>query len=201
VSPEKKQEIPEDTDDRIEQLIATVDSMRRELGTFRELLERPPAPEKMQTGAIERATDEFRKLPDNSEDALRWGFIGAWGKGGAQGAQHAAYSINTTSIDAFLDDTADEDASAFAAIFQNPHTIGICKHLFRCGGGATLGEIETGCDLSEEEFAEAIKPLLEWHFVEWKEKRLEANGQGVNFALTLIGMTKEGIKHKTNKWD
>ena len=201
MSPDQTKETSGDPDDRIEQLIATVNSMRQELGAFREILEHSPTPGKTHTGAIERAAGEFRKLPEDSEDALRWGFIGAWGKGGAQGARHAAYSINTTSIDAFLDDTTDEDISAFTAVFLHPHTIRICKHLFRRGEGATREEIENGCNLNEEEFAEAVKPLLEWHFVEWKEKRLESNGQGINFALTLIGMTKEGIKHKTNKWD
>jgi len=201
VPPEKTQDVPQNSNDRLEQLIATVDSMRQELGSFRKLIEHSPPPGATHTGAIERAANEFRKLPDDSEEALRWGFIGAWGKGGAQGAQHAAYSINTTSLDAFLDDTTDEDISAFTTVFLNPHTIRICKHLFRCGGGATQQELERSCNLNAEKLAEAAKPLLDWHFVEWKGERLKANGQGVNFALTLIGMTKEGIKHKTNKWD
>jgi hypothetical protein len=36
----------------------------------------------------------------------------------------------------------------------------------------------------------AIRPLFEWRFVELKGDWVEASGQGVNFAITLIEMAE-----------
>jgi hypothetical protein len=191
------------SEEKVEQILEEMLSLRRELSEIRQLLEQSHSTSDQAIGSLERAVEEYRRLPSDDEDAIRWGFIGAWGRGGTKGAQHASYSIQTTSIGLFLDSTPNEEIVAFAKVFTNPNTIELCKYLFR---NRNKGKVEKEmlkreCNLSEEELAAAIRPLLEWRFVEWKEEQLEAISQGVNFALTLIEMAKEGIKQKTNKWD
>lgn len=185
----------------LEQIVKDICWLREEVMTIRQLLEESTGDRAI--GSLERAVEEYRRLPSDDENAIRWGFIGAWGRGGAKGAQHAAYSIQTISIDAFLDSTPSEEIAAFAKVFTNPNTIEICKYLFRIRnkGKVEKETLKRGCNLNEEELAAALKPLLEWRFVEWKEEQLETVSQGVNFALTLIEMANVGIKQKTNKWD
>jgi len=143
----------------------------------------------------------YRQLPENQENGFRWGFIGAWGKSGHKGTAHAAYSINTTTVDGFLDTTDNEEVTAFVEIFTNPNTVAVCKYIFRHSENTTAEEIQKGCRLTAKEVTDALAPLLEWHFIEQKNQQFKADGQGINFCLTLISMTKEAIKHKTNKWD
>lgn len=188
------------SEEKIEQILGEMLSLRRELSEIRQLLEQSHSTSDQAIG-LERAVEEYRRLPSDDENAIRWGFIGAWGRGGTKGAQHAAYSIQTTSIGLFLDSTPNEEIVAFAKVFTNPNTIEICKCLFRNSRKVEKEALKRGCNLNEEELAAALRPLLEWRFVEWKEEQLEAISQGVNFALTLIEMAKEGIKQKKNKWD
>ncbi len=113
-------------------------------------------------------------------------------------------SIHTSSQEDYFDDpdASDDNVAAFAAAFADPNTIKICKYLFR-GGGRSREEIKEKCDLSDEELDAAVEPLLEWYYAEWRDGKLETsgpglNGQGVNYAVTLVGMTKVAVDNKEN---
>jgi len=173
-----------------EQVMSEINSLREELVTIRQLLER--------SHSIDRAIEEYRFLPSNIEKPIRWGFIGAWGKGGSKSVVHA----HTTTEDDFFNDpdASEENVAALVAAFTNPNTIKVCRYLFR-GGERSREELKKGCSLSDEELDVAVKPLLEWRFVAWKDGRLEhkgpdLNGQGVNYAVTLIGMAKTAFAYK-----
>ena len=190
-----------------EQVMQEIGSLREELVTIRQLLERTDAAEVSPTSTLQRAAQEYRRLPSGDRNAIRWGFMGAWGAAGSQGAAHLGYSIMTTTQEDFFDTprASDENVAAFAAAFTNPNTIGICKYLFRNDypyrndKKATRAEIKQGCNLNDEELDAALKPLLEWSLVEWKDDKLEIGPHGVNWAVTLIGMTKQAsYQRETN---
>ena len=173
-----------------EQVMSEIGSLREELVTIRQLLERGHS--------IDRAIEEYRYLPSNQENPIRWGFIGAWGKGGSNCVVH----LHTTTEDEYFNDpdTSEENVAALAAAFTNPNTIKVCRYLFR-NREHSREEIKKGCNLNDEELDVAVKPLLEWRFVAWKDGILERsgpdlNGQGVNYAVTLIGMTKTAFAYK-----
>ena len=112
-----------------EKVTKEIDSLREELITIRHLLEQSYSPDQAppQSDQLSRIFQEYRKFPLDAADPIRWGFIGAWGRGGA----HLATSVLFTSVDNFLSKNSNETVAAFAHIFSDPRVIGICKCLFR----------------------------------------------------------------------
>ena len=74
-----------------EQVMEDISSLREELVTIRQLLERGHS--------LERAIEEYRYLPSDLKNPIRWGFIGAWRKEGS----HLAYSIITVPENDYFD--------------------------------------------------------------------------------------------------
>ena len=166
-----------------------IDLLREELITIRHLLEQSYSPDQSlpQSDQLSRVFQEYRKFPLDTEDPIRWGFMGAWGRGGA----HLATSVVSTSVDNFLSKNSDETVAAFARVFSDPRVIGICKFLFRREDPVLREQVKQACDLSDEELDTALEPMLEWHFVRWQDNKLQKIAHGVNWAMTLIGMTSE----------
>lgn len=171
-----------------EQVMGEIGSLREELATIRQLLERGHS--------LNQVIEEYRYLPSNLENPIRWGFIGAWRKGGLS----CGYSIITLTEDDFFDKphASDEIVAAFAATFTNPNTIKICKYLFR-NEDHSRESIMKACQLSDEELDAAVKPLLEWHLAEWKDGSLESVEHGVNYVVTLVGMAQVAFDNKASR--
>ena len=150
--------------------------------------------------SVQRAVKEFRRLPEDDERMIRWGFIGAFGKDGVDGAEHWACSIHTMKQEEYFNgpNASDENIAVFADAFTNPHTIRICKHLFFRQGNekTTREEIKRECDLTNKELDAALEAFLEWRFVAWAGEELLILGHGMNWVITLIGMTKEAINQR-----
>ena len=153
--------------------------------------------EESASDSVERAVKEFRRLPEDDGQMIRWGTIGAFGEVGVDGAQHMAASILTMKQEEYFNrpDANDENVAVFADAFANPHTIRICKYLFFHGSEkATREEIKRECNLTNKELDAGLEAFLDWRFVEWKdEKLLMLSSHGMNWVITLIGMTKAAI--------
>ncbi len=180
-------------DEFSEKVMDEIGSLREELTAIRKLLEREHS--------LNKAVQEYRALSWAVEKPIRWGFIGAWEKGGSS----CATSVHSTTEDDFFDspDAGDEGVAAFAAAFTDPNTIKICKHIFR-EGRRSREEIRKACNLSDEELDAAVKPMIEWYFAKWKDGKLETggpglNGQGVNYAVTLISMAKVAVDSREHR--
>jgi hypothetical protein len=171
-----------------EKVMSEIGSLREELVTIRQLLERGHS--------IDRAIEEYRFLPSNIEKPIRWGYIGVWGKGGS----NLAYSIITLPENEYFDKPqgCDENIAAFAKAFTNPNTIKVCKYLFR-NGEHSRESIMKACQLSDEELDAAVKPLLEWHFAEWKDRSLESVDHGIYYVVTLVGMVQVAFDNKIRR--
>ena len=163
--------------------------LREELIAIRHLLEQSYSPDQLpaRSDQIPRYAQEYRKFPIDAEDPIRWGFIGAWGRGGA----HLAMSVLSTSVDTFLAKSSNEAVAAFAQAFSDPRVIGICKCLFRSEDPVPREQVKQVCNLNDEELDTALEPMLEWHFVRWQDDKLQKIAHGVNWAITLTGMTSE----------
>ena len=166
-----------------EQVTKDISSLREELITIRQLLEGIYSPDQ----SLSRAVQEYRKLPLNAKNPIRWGFIGAWRNGGT----HLAMSVWTTSVDNFLAAHSNEDVAAFARVFSDPRVIGICKCLFPSEDPVPRERVKQACNLSDKELDAALEPMLQWHFVEWQDDKLQKIAHGVNWAMTLIEMSGE----------
>ena len=173
-----------------ERVMRDIGSLREELVTIRQLLERGHS--------LDQAIKEYCYLPSDLKNPIRFGFIGAWGKGGSNSIVH----INTNTEDNYFNDPdgSDENVAALAAAFTNPNTIKVCRYLFR-NRENSREDIKKGCNLSDEELDVAVKPLLEWRFVAWKDGRLEHSTSdlgehGVYYAVMLIGFTKSAFAYK-----
>ena len=166
-----------------------INSLREELITMRHLLEQSYSPGQSlpQSDQLSQVFQEYRKFPIDAEDPIRWGFIGAWGRGGA----HFAMSVLSTSVDTFLAKNSDEAVAAFAQVFSDPRVIGICKCLFRTEDPVPREGVKQACNLSDAELDTALELMLEWHFVRWQDDKLQKIAHGVNWAMTLIGMSSE----------
>lgn len=171
-----------------QQVMSEINSLREELATIRRLLERGHS--------LSQAIEEYRYLPSNLEDPIRWGFIGTWGKGGSS----CTYSIMTMNQDGYFEKphSSDEVVADFAAAFTNPNTIKVCKYFFR-NKERSREEIKKGCKLSDEELDAAVKLLLEWYFAEWKDGMLENVEHGVNYVVTLVGMAQVAFDNKVRR--
>lgn len=163
-----------------EQVMSEIGSLREELAAIRRLLELDHS--------LRRVMKEYCYLPPDVENPIRWGFMGAWGKGGSS----SEMDVLTTSQDEFFDHphASDENVAAFAKAFTDPNTIKIWKYLFR-GGKATREEIMKGCNLTDEELDAAVKPLLEGHFAKWMGGKLKRTSH--NYVVTLIAMTRTAV--------
>lgn len=170
-----------------EGVMSEINSLREELSAIRQLMEREHS--------LDNAMREYNYLPSNKNNLIRWGFMGAWGSGGS----NHAHSVITTPMDEYFDNppARDENVAAFAAAFTNPSTIKICKYLFR-GRGRSREEIKEECKLSDAELDDAVKPLLEWRFVEWENERLENIDHGLHYVVTLVGMAKIAVAKRDN---
>jgi hypothetical protein len=180
-------------DEFSERVMGEIGSLREEITAIRQLMEREHS--------LDKAVKEYRVLSSSVEKPIRWGFIGAWGKGGSS----CAISVHSTTEDDYFDspDAGDEGVAAFASAFADLNTIKICKHIFR-EGGRSREEIKKACNLSDEELDAAVKPMIEWYFAEWKDGKLETsgpglNGQGVNYAVTLISMAKVAVDSREHR--
>ena len=178
------------TDERLDQILEELGALRREMESVRQY-----ANEAQKRDGIERAIAEYRRLPSDAADSLRWGFLAAWGRGGSKGAQNSAHSIHTTNIEEFLESTSSDDVAAFARVFADPNTVAVCKCIFRYNG-ATRDQLREDCSLGDAEVDAAIAPLLEWNFVEWREDCLKTMGQGINFCMTILSMAAQGMRQK-----
>lgn len=163
--------------------------LREELTAIRHLLEQSYSPDQLPSHSdqIPRYAQEYRKFPIDAEDPIRWGFMGAWGRGGA----HLAMSVLSTSVDTFLAKNSNETVAGFAQVFSDPRVIGICKCLFNSEDPVPREQVKQACNLSDEELDAALKPMLEWYFVRWQDNKLQKIAHGVNWAMTLIEMTSE----------
>ncbi|RKU09334.1 hypothetical protein C6502_13595 [Candidatus Poribacteria bacterium] len=172
-----------------EKVTKEIDSLREELITIRHLLEQSysPDPSLPQSDQLSRVFQEYRKFPLDTEDPIRWGFMGAWGQGGA----HLATSVLFTSVDNFLSKNSNEAVAAFAQVFSDPRVIGICKCLFRSEDPVPREQVKQVCNLNDEELDTALEPMLEWYFVRWQDDKLQKIAHGINWAMTLIGMSDE----------
>ncbi len=196
------------TDSRIEisrkfgeQVTQDIISVREELATIRQLLARlDPSPSSPAKETVEQAVKEFRQIPEDGGQMIRWGTIGAFGEVGADGAQHMAASILTMKQEEYFNspDANDENVAILADAFTNPHTIRIFKHLFFYGNEKnTREEIKSECDLSDDELDAALEAFLDWRFAEWKDDHsLIYSSHGMNWVITLVGMTKAAIYHR-----
>lgn len=188
------------TDSRIEisrkfgeQVTQDIISVREELATIRQLLKRLDPGD-----SIAQAINEYRKLPLGEGKMIRWGFMGCWGS--TDSPEHLAYSIHTMKQEEYFGtpEVSDGNVAAFADAFTNPHTIQICKRLFfrQSNENATREEIKKECNLSDEELDAALKAFLDWRFIAWNGEELLILGQGMNWVITLIGMTREAINQR-----
>jgi hypothetical protein len=169
-----------------EKVMSEIGSLREELVTIRQLLERGHS--------VDRAIEEYRYLPLNLKNPIRWGFIGAWRKGGS----NIDVDVLTSSEDEFFDHpyASDENVAAFAKAFTNPHTIKVSKYLFR-NRERSREEIKKGCNLNDEELDTAVTPLLELHLAKWQDGSLIKTSH--NYEVTLIGMTKTAFDPEHRK--
>ena len=178
-----------------EQVTQDIVSVREELVAIRQLLKRLDPGD-----SIAQAMNEYRKLPLGlgDEKMIRWGFMGCLGS--ADSPEHSAYSIHTMKQEDYFGtpEVSDGNVASFADAFTNPHTIRICKFLFfrQDNGNATRAEIKRECNLSDEELDVSLEAFLDWRFVAWKGEELLILGQGMNWVITLIGMTREGINQR-----
>lgn len=172
-----------------EKVTREIDSLREELITIRHLLEQSYSPDQplTQSDQFSRVFQEYRKFPPDAKNPIRWGFIGAWGRGGA----HLAMSVLSTSVDTFLAKNSNKAVAAFAQVFSDPRVIGICKCLFRSEDPVPREQVKQVCNLNDAELDTALEPMLEWRFVRWQDDKLQKIAHGVNWAITLIGMTSE----------
>ena len=188
------------TDSRIEisrkfgeQVTQDIISVREELATIRQLLKRLDPGD-----SIAQAMNEYRKLPLGEGKMIRWGFMGCWGS--TDSPEHLAYSIHTMKQEEYFGtpEVSDGNVASFAAAFTNAHSIQICKYLFLRQGNenATREEIKRECSLSDEELDAALKAFLDWRFIAWNGEELLILGQGMNWVITLIGMTREAINQR-----
>ncbi|MDE0299224.1 MAG: RNA polymerase sigma factor [Candidatus Poribacteria bacterium] len=196
------------TDSRIEisrkfgeQVTQDIISVREELAVIRQLLERlDPSPSPPAKDTVEQAVKEFRQIPEDDGQMIRWGTIGAFGEVGADGAQHMAASILTMKQEEYFNspDADDENVAVLADAFTNSHTIRIFKHLFFFGNEKNSREdIRSECNLSDEELDAALEAFLDWGFAEWKDDQsLVYTSHGMNWVITLVGMTKAAIYHR-----
>lgn len=196
------------TDSRIEisrkfgeQVTQDIISVRDELAAIRQLLTRiDPSPSSPASDTVEQAVKEFRQIPEDDGQMIRWGTIGAFGEVGADGAQHMAASILTMKQEEYFNspDANDENVAVLADAFTNPHTIRIFKHLFFHGNDKNTREkIKSECNLSDEELDAALEAFLDWRFAEWKDDQsLIYSSHGMNWVITLVGMTKAATHHR-----
>jgi hypothetical protein len=170
-----------------EQVMSEIGSLREELATIRRLLERKHK--------LDKVIEGYRYLPSDVENPIRWGFIGAWGKGGSK----LEVDVHTTTEDKFFDHpyTSDENVAAFARAFADPNAVKICKYFFRKNSSPSREEIKEGCNLSDEELDAAVKPLLELQLAEWKDGRLRRTSH--NYIVTLIAMTRSAFSSEHRK--
>ena len=184
-----------------EQVTQDIISVREELASIRQVLDRLDRDDPSSTSdSVQRAYNEFRRLPEDDERMIRWGFLGAFGKGGVDGAEHSACSIHTMKQEEYFNspDASDENIAVFADAFTNPHTIRICKYLFfrQDNEKATRDEIKRECNLTNKELDAGLEAFLDWRFVAWKGEELLMLGHGMSWVITLIGMTKEAINQR-----
>jgi len=175
----------ESDDEFGEQVMSEIGSLREDIVAIRQMLERGHS--------LNKAVEEYRYLPSGLENPIRWVYIGVWGKGGSW----CSVNVITTRENDYFDKphASDEIVAEFAAVFSHHNTIKVCKYLFR-NEEHSRKEIKRGCKLSDEELDAAVEPLLGWHFVEWRDDKLESVDQGITYAITLVGMAQVAFDNK-----
>ena len=174
-----------------DEIRSDISGIREEIEEIREILDTQ--------FSLDNAIRRIHHLRDNN--SIRWGIIGAYQF--EKGHKMSVTNIRTTDLDNYFT-TTNEEVLDFIKVYNNAEALTVMRQLFY--GAKTKKELLKSCQLTEEQFDNAIDPLVEAGLLEWAESEqkndevLKGKGHGLNNLLTIMLMAMAmGLKKKMAK--
>ena len=131
-------------------------------------------------------------LPEDTENHVSWGYVGAYQNASNSGNSRIAYWSD--SLDIFLNKAPDSDIVNFASLFTNTTIVAILRQLIE--GNRSISDLANGCDLSESEIESAVQILLDATLVvRTDEDLIKPQNDVISFFLNFVSMTIVHLGH------
>ncbi len=125
------------------------------------------------------------RLPDDSDDIIRWGYGGAYRT--ASGKSSTRGSIWTDNVDNFLSRAPDAEIVNLAKFFTNPVVVAVLRQLV--GGKKSVAVLAKGCGISENEMEKTVEMLIGAALAKRTEDNfIEPKNDAVFYLLNFVGM-------------
>lgn len=131
-------------------------------------------------------------LPEDAENHVAWGYVGAYKPTSNAGKARIAYWSD--SIDIFLNKAPDTEIVNFANLFTNPTIVAILRQLVE--GEKSIVNLAKGSEISENEIEEAVQTLMDATLVARTEDNLiKPQNDVISFFLNFVSMTIVHLGH------
>ena len=134
----------------------------------------------------------LRRLPDNDERAISWGYVGSYRT--SPGKTNARVAFWGDNVDSFLTKAPDTEIVNFASLFTNSTIIAVLRQLV--DGKRSVADLAKGCGISEGEIEKVVQTLMDATLVARTEDNLiEPKNDVVSFFLNFVSMTIVHLGH------
>lgn len=131
-------------------------------------------------------------LPQNTENHVAWGYVGAYKTAFGAGKSRIAYWEDN--FDTFLNEAPDTEIVNFANLFTNPTIVAVLRQLVE--GDKSVADLAKENDTLEDAIEEAVQTLMDATLVARTEENLIAPiNDVISFFLNFVSMTIVHLGH------
>ena len=142
----------------------------------------PPLPHTQRSDALKTLST----LPDDAENHVSWGYVGAYKT--ASDASKSRIAYWSDSIDIFLNKAPDADIVNFAHLFTNPTIVAILRQLVE--NEKSVADLAKASNIPEDEIEKAVQTLMDATLVARTEDNLiKPRNDVISFFLNFVSMT------------
>ena len=131
-------------------------------------------------------------LPEDTENHVAWGYVGAYKTASDAGKSRIAYWEDN--LDTFLNEAPDTEIVNFANLFTNPTIVAVLRQLVE--GEKSIVDLAGESDIPESEIEQAVQTLMDATLVARTEDNLIApKNDVISFFLNFVSMTIVHLGH------
>ncbi|MDE0637329.1 MAG: RNA polymerase sigma factor [Candidatus Poribacteria bacterium] len=131
-------------------------------------------------------------LPEDAENQVAWGYVGAYTFESDAGKSRIAYWADSLNI--FLNKAPDPDIVNLASLFTNPTIVAVLRQLVE--GNKSISDLVKGSEISEDEIEKAVQTLMDATLVARTEDNLiTPKNDVISFFMNFVSMTIVHLGH------
>ena len=140
-----------------------------------------------------RALVILRRLPNDAEKPISWGYVGGYRTSPNNTHNDTAFWADDN-IDSFLTKASDAEIAEFVSLFTIPTVISVLRQLVE--GNRSVADLAKACGISEREVEKAMELLMDVKLVTRTEDNfIKPHNDAISFFLNFVSMTIMHLEH------